>query len=111
MHGDVRGAGVTDDIRQGFLKDAEKSGVEVRMEARVTQAGVDVALDAGSSLEFVGLPLEGVCQAEVIKDAGAQLGGDALYHFDCRIDISLERARFFEQRLEIFFLGQFAANQ
>src|SRR5437899_12948827 len=106
----LRRAGVTNNIRERFLKDAEKGCVEVGMKAGLAQAGMDVELDASPSLKFVGLPFECFGEAKVIENAGPQLSCDAPDHFDGGINMGDQGARFFEQRLEVLFLGQFAAN-
>jgi len=74
MHRYVRRAGVANDICQGLLKNAKKSRIEIWMQARMAQVGVNVAFNAGSRLEFIRLPFQRGRQAKMIQYAGPQLG-------------------------------------
>ena len=52
------GPGVTDDIGQGFLENAEKGGVQFLIQQRNAEIGDDIAFNAGAILKFVGLPFQ-----------------------------------------------------
>jgi len=54
----VGGPGVPDDVGERFLKDAEKSGAQFRVEHQVPQVAMDFTFDAGAILKFVGLPFQ-----------------------------------------------------
>ena len=73
---------MTNHIGQSFLENSKQSRAQTLLKKLVANIGIDIATNPGAILEFVGLPLKGGGQAQVIKNPGAQLGGDAAHHLD-----------------------------
>ena len=63
-----------DDVRERFLENPEKHGVQVLVPKRLLDHRLDAALDAGLFLELAGLPLERGDQAGRIQQTRAQFG-------------------------------------
>ena len=72
MNAHLSGPRVAYDIGQRFLKYSEKRRVEFLCQRRVAQVRMNFTFDAGSVLEFIGLPFKRGRQAEMIQNSRAQ---------------------------------------
>ena len=54
----LRGARMTNNIRQNFLENAKECRVQILCQNRIAQLRVNVAADAGPVLKFVSLPFD-----------------------------------------------------
>jgi hypothetical protein len=69
--------GVTNDVGEDFLEDAEDGQGRLGGKTGVPRESPAAATNSGARLEFLKLPVEGRCKSELFEYSGPQLSGDA----------------------------------